>query len=234
MKRTFLAVVLCFAAPALFAQVSTFRFGPRYSNYDTNIDLGVVGVDTGRESSLGAVGEFRTGVIVLKGQYDHDFESSIAFEFLPLEVARYSRDRGELAVGWGATKNIDLDVGMRFDNIDVSSNPIFGGEGFGGNLNLDNQAIRFGVEGHSSTDRPFGWYVAGKGYVGSAKFNVQDVRVKSDTNGLSFEGGFRIPLGLSGWEITPGAEWERLETQDYNLNMDTNRFFVNFTYAFGG
>ena len=48
---------------------------------------------------------------------------------------------------------------------------------------------------------------------------------------LRLEGGVEIPIGDSNWHAVPGIEIERLEA-DPRVNVDTNRFFVNFVYSF--
>lgn len=56
-----------------------------------------------------------------------------------------------------------------------------------------------------------------------------------DTTGFKVEAGVPIALGLSGWEVTPGVEYERIESNDelQTVDLETNRFFINFGYTFG-
>jgi hypothetical protein len=221
------ALALLLSIPAA---AQTMTVGGRYSNYATDVETDFNDIETGRESSLGFLINYRNGALVLDGRFDHDFESGISVvDILPIDDADFSRDRFELAIGYGITDTFDVEGGMRFDNIEMSgpfSNNFFEG------VDFSHQAIMVGVNVHSPTIRPVGFFASARGFIGSADFEVQNVDVSSDTNGAKLEAGLQIPVGLTGWEITPGVEWEFLETDDYGLRFDTNRFFVNFAYSF--
>lgn len=224
------AAFLSLLAATSFAQGLTI--GGRVASYDTELGGGFVDLETGRENSVGFVATYRNEGLVIDGAVDHDFESAVtAHEILPLEVGDYSRDRVEGGVGFSVLPVLDIMGGARYDDVSLGGD-IFGIEFFD-DLNFQHQALWAGATAHSTTIRPIGWYLTGRGYFGNAKFDVQGVRVKSDTTGVKFEGGLPIPIGVSGWEITPGFEWERIETNDYDLDLKTNRFFLAFTYTTG-
>jgi hypothetical protein len=229
MKSLMLATLALLTTTALQAQGLTL--GGRYASYDTDLDAGLASLETGRASSVGFLATYRNG-LVLDAAIDHDFESGVTVgDFLPIDFADYSRDRVEAGVGYGVLPVLDVMAGVRHDDVNVGGD--FFGFDFFDDLNLEHQALWGGVSAHSQTIRPFGWYVTGRGYVGSAKFDVEGARVKSDTTGAKVEAGFPIPLGLSGWEVTPGFEYEQLETDDFGVELKTNRFFVAFSYTLG-
>jgi hypothetical protein len=230
MKRLMLATLALLTATALQAQGLTL--GGRYASYDTDLDAGIASLETGRASSVGFLGAYRNNGLVFDAAIDHDFESGVTVgDFLPIDFADYSRDRIEAGVGYGVLPVLDVMAGVRKDDITVGGN--FFGFDFFDDLNFDHQALWGGVTAHSRTIRPFGWYVSGRGYAGTAKFDVEGARVKSDTSGAKLEAGFPIPLGLSGWEVTPGFEYEQLKTDDFDVELKTNRFFIAFTYTLG-
>lgn len=229
MKRIFAIAALVLLSAAA-AEAQSLSIGGRYSNYATDVETDFVTVETGRESSLGFLINYRNGGLVLDGRFDHDFESGISIlDILPIDFAEYSRDRTELALGYGITPNFDIEGGVRFDQIELATD--FGDAFFGG-TDFSHQAIMFGVNAHSSTIRPVGFFGGVRGFVGSADFEVEGIDVSSDTTGAKVEAGIQIPVGLTGWEITPGFEWEFIETDEYDFSFDTNRFFVNFVYSF--
>lgn len=233
MKKTSILFALLAIIVALPATSQTFTFGGRVSNYSTDIDAGVVTVDTGRESSVGVVGDYRNAQFVLRGTFDHDLEGGInAGIFIPVNFAEYQRDRAEVTAGWAALPFADIEAGFRYDDIRVGGIDFFGTSVFD-SFDFEHEALSLGVNAHTQTIRPIGWYGAIHGYIGSASFQVSGAQVESDTEGWKVETGFPIPVGTSGWEVTPGAEWEHLETQNYGLQLDTNRFFLNFAYNFG-
>lgn len=232
MKRISFAFAFLLLTAAMPAISQTFTFGGRYSNYSTDIDGGVTTLETGRETSLGVVGDYRNGQFVLRGSYIHDLEGGITLgNLFPLNFADYERDRGEITAGWAPIPFVDLEAGARVDDVRVGGIDFFGTSLFE-ELQIDHQAISLGVNVHTQTIRPIGWYGAAHGYIGSASFEVADVGVESDTSGWKIETGFPIAVGTSGWEVTPGVEYEYLETDNYGLRLETNRFFVNFAYTF--
>ncbi|HXG58011.1 MAG TPA: hypothetical protein VNL91_03220 [Thermoanaerobaculia bacterium] len=217
------------AAPAL-AQTSTFTIGPRYSNYDTDVDLGIVGVDTGRQSAFGLTGDYRSGAVVFDFMFDHDPENGISIiDILPLDVATYERDRGEMMVGYAALPSLDLTLGARFDTATFGTGTFDIGDLFSG-ADFDHQAIALGVNLHSPSRRPIGVYAQLRGYIGSGKIEESGVRLSSDTTGFRVEGGVLIPIGESSWSVAPAVEWETLEADDLGLKLNTNRLIVAFVY----
>lgn len=231
MKRlTILLAAILFSATTLSAQNLTL--GGRYSNYETSFEF----LDTGRASSVGAGGEYRAGLFVLNGRYDHDFDAGISFDFLPIDLAQFSRDRGELAIGFAVLPYLDIVGGGRAEQLRLESASFFGEELFDETFELDHTALMVGASVHSRSIRPIGWYGNVRGYFGNADYTVEGLGLSTDTTGYSVEVGFPIPLGLSGWEVTPGGEFESIEFKDdfaLDLNYDTNRFFVNLAYSFG-
>ena len=212
-------------------QAQSFTFGGRYSNYKTGIDVGPLSVDTNRTGSLGLLGNFRSGGFVLSGQWDHDLENGISvLDFLPIDVGNYKRDRVEIAAGYSVVPALDLMVGFRNDNVKLDTIGI-GGFSFG--QKFDNQMGMAGIRLHSPSIRPVGFYVDGRGYFGSAKFDIDHFGVNSDTNGYKAEAGVIFPLGLSGWTVTPGFEYEDIRSDRYDVKFTTNRFLLNFEYNFG-
>lgn len=231
MKR----VALAFASLVLLALPASAQFtiGGRYSNYSTEIGSFDFNFDTGRDSSFGVVGVYRNGRLVLNGQFDHDLQNGIGItDILPIDVAEYSRDRGEFAVGYSIIPNLDLEAGVRTEKITVGGSSFFG-QDFFSDLSIDHQALLFGANAHSTTIRPVGWYVSARGYVGTAKFDDFGIGVDDDTTGYKIEAGIPIALGLSGWEISPGFEYERIESDKLDFKIDTNRFLINVAYTFG-
>jgi len=104
--------------PAHHASNSGFTIGPRISNYATDVRT-LTPLDTGRQSSFGVVGDYRTGVFVLDFMYDHDPENGINVSDLLIDTSAYSRDRGEATVGFAVTPFLDLQGGVRFDQMRV-------------------------------------------------------------------------------------------------------------------
>lgn len=234
-RLTFLLLLLSLATPSLLAQ--TFSIGGRYSNYSTDLDVGGVNVETGREGSWGLIGSFRSGGLVLNGSYDRDSGGGISIPILPIDLADYNRSRFEATVGYTVLPFMDIEGGVRLDTIE------FGGIlSFAEDLNLDHQAVTAGLTFHTPTIRPVGWYGTVRGYLGNADINIAGFDAsESDTTGYRIETGVQIPIGTSGWEITPGVEWERIDTGDTKnlvdvnpgLTLETNRLFLMFGYTFG-
>lgn len=206
--------------------------GPRISSYSTDVDGGLATLKTGRQSSFGVVGEYRNGQLVLDFNYDHDPENGIRLTDLLFDVGNYARDRGEFTVGYAIAPVVDLQGGVRWDTIRIGGASIFGTT-FLSDLNLDNQALTAGLKLHTGDGQPVGFYVLGRGYLGSAKFDIQGAHVNTDTTGYRGEAGVSIRLGQTAWHIVPGVEYEHLETKDYNLRLNSNRAFLNFVYRSG-
>ena len=203
-----------------------FSIGPRYSNYATDLDIGIDTIESGRQHAFGLVGDYRSGVFVLDFNWDHDPENGLQFtDLLPIDFGRYERDRAEFTVGWSALPVLDLQAGFRTDTFSVGSGDFFGGDDF------DHSAIVFGVNVHTPTRKPFGVYGKARAFVGSVDFGGNSFQGQVDSEGIRLEGGVEIPIGDSNWHAVPGIEIERLEA-DPRVNVDTNRFFVNFVYSF--
>lgn len=214
--------------PHGYSERDGFRIGPRYSNYSTDVDVEFLTVESGRQHSIGLVGDYRSGVFVLDFLYDHDPENGLSLtDLLPIEFGRYSRDRGELMVGWSAAPMLDLQGGFRMDKFSVGGR-VFGGGLFDGE-DFDHNAIAAGVHVHTPTDRPFRLYGIVRGYAGSVDFGGRNFESQVDSTGWRVEGGIEIPIGDSNWRAVPGVEFERIDAQP-RLQTDTNRFFVNFIY----
>ena len=211
---------------------SSFSIGPRVSSYSTDLDGGINTIKTGRQSSYGLVGDFRTGVFVFDYSYDHDPQNGISVVDLLVDTGDYTRDRGEVTVGYAALPFLDLQGGARVESFRVGGVSIIGNP-FLTDMSFDHQAIVFGVKLHSPNRRPFGMYGLARGYVGSAKIDQSGFRTDSDTSGFRFEGGFAIPLGESSWSVTPGYEYEHIETKDFGIRLNTNRFILAFVYTNG-
>jgi len=226
MKRLSFAFALLVAVSA---GAQSFEIGPRVSNYSTHLDSDVLRLRTGRVSSYGLVGGYRSGAFVLDWLYDHDPENGISLSDIVLDVGEYTRDRGEVTIGFAALPVLDLQGGVRLDQIRI------GGVEFLGNpiatdMDIDHQALTAGVRFHSATNRPAGFYVLARGLIGTAKF--RDVlRQEADTTGYRGEAGIPIRLGESNWFVVPGAEYEHIEANDVSFRMNTNRVFLNFVYS---
>lgn len=247
MKKILLALTALIVTSSAAAQVSLiqttprrgigpsegFTIGPRYSNYSTDIDVEIITIESGRQSAFGLVGSYRGGGLVLDFLFDHDPENGLQFtDLLPIELGRYSRDRGEFTIGWAAVPYLDIQGGVRLDSISI------GGRAFGFELfdsvDLDHQALVLGVGLHTADDRPFMVYGTGRAYIGSADFggDFLGVSTQMDTTGMRLEGGVMIPVGDTQWRVVPGFEYEYLETDNNLFRFDTNRFFINFVYKF--
>lgn len=224
MKRLFLIL-----AVALSAHAQTLTIGPRISNYSTHLDTDLLILRTGRVSSYGLVGDYRTGAFVLDWLYDHDPQNGISLTDLVIDVGDYRRDRGEVTVGFAVLPVLDLQGGVRLDQIRI------GGVEFLGNpiatdLSIDHQAITAGIRLHSATNRPAGFYLIARAIAGSAKFR-NGIDVDADTTGYRGEAGIPIRLGESNWFVVPGAEYEHIRANDVGFRMTTNRAFLNFVYS---
>ena len=232
-RRLALLAALAVIAASADAQTtnSTFSIGPRVSSYSTDIDGGSPGtIKTGRQSSFGLVGNYRAGKFVLDFSYDHDPSNGIRLTDIIVDVGDYQRDRGEATVGLALAPVLDIEGGLRIESIRVGGFSFFGSN-FGSDLNFDHQAITVGLNLHSDPSQPLGFHVKGRGYVGSAKFDdALGTNVNTDTSGWRGEAGLDIRIGETNWWVTPGVEYEHLETKDYDLRFNTNRFFLNFVF----
>lgn len=228
------ASALTFFTSAVFAQ--NFTMGARYSNYSTEIAaeaVDFISLETGREGSFGIFGEYRAGRAVLSGSYDRDDSSGIALSFLPIDLAEYSRSRFEGTIGYAVTPFMDIEGGVRVDSVEFGGTLFFSED-----LSLDHQALALGVNLHTPTIRPIGWYGLARGYFGTADINVLGVSADTDTTGFRVETGVQIPLGLSGWQIIPAVEYERIETDrsnilDPGIDLESNRLMLMASYTFG-
>ena len=215
--------------PVTSGNGSEFSIGPRISSYSTDIDGGLATLKTGRQSSFGVVGEYRTGQLALDFNFAHDPENGINITDLIIDTGNYSRDRGEFTIGYAVAPVLDLQGGVRWDTIRIGGASIFGNT-FLSDLNLDHQALTAGIKLHTGDGQPVGFYVLGRGYMGSAKFDVRGAHVNTDMSGFRGEAGINIRLGEGKWYLVPGLEYEHLETSDYNLRLNSNRAFLNFVY----
>lgn len=243
MKRILGALTLAALAASANAQIQTittsrnagglygssFSIGPRISSYSTDLDAGFTSLKTGRQSSFGIMGDYRTGALVIDFMADHDPENGIGITGLIFDIGQFERDRGEVTVGFAATSFLDLQGGIRLDQIRVGGASFFGND-FLSDLNIDHQAITGGLRVHTGEESQVGWYGLARGYIGSADFDVEGVGVNSDSSGFRGETGLLIRLGQSNWSLVPAFEYEHLETNDYDINLDTNRFLLSFVY----
>ena len=226
MRQT-LALFTLFVAVSAGAQ--QFRLGPRYSNYSTDVSVTRDAFDTSRQSAFGVVGDYRNGAFVLDFLADHDPENGISISDILPFVERYERTRGEVTVGYSLSL-FDLQAGARFDSISIGSDAIPRGDFFG-TSDVTHQAIVAGIRVHTPASQKVGFYALGRGYVGS--FDFDGSNSNSDSTGWRAEAGLTFPIGESAWSVEPGFEYEDLRSQNDRLELKTNRFFVNFIYAFG-
>ncbi|HVS31795.1 MAG TPA: hypothetical protein VMS98_10095 [Thermoanaerobaculia bacterium] len=242
MRNTLIAALLFAMATTASAQISriittpnrgsgtsSFSIGPRLASYSTDFRAGAR-VDTGRQSGFGLVGEYRSGQFVLDFMWDHDPENGFSLADIIVDVGNYERDRGEATIGYAVTPNLDLQGGIRFDSVRIGGASFFGNPLFSA-LEVQHQAITAGVKIHTGDGNPIGWYGVGRGYLGSADFDVAGLGVNPDTTGFRLETGISIRLGTSSWYAVPGIEYEKIQTdEDFGLELDTNRVFVSFVY----
>jgi hypothetical protein len=243
MKRAFLTVAFIACAATASAQIQTitttrsgsagtssFSIGPRLSNYSTHVDAGPAPLKTGRQSSFGVIGDFRTGKFVLDFSFDHDPENGIRLSDIIVDTGNYARDRGEGTIGYAVTPVLDVQGGIRFDTIRIGGASFFGTP-FLSHLDIDHQAVTAGIRLHSDDmTAPIGFYVLGRAYLGSAQFKVAGPNVSTDSFGYRGEGGLNIHIGESNWWVVPGLEFEHLETDDFDIRLNTNRLFLSFVY----
>lgn len=226
MKRLSLAIALLVA---MSAGAQSFEIGPRVSNYSTDLDTDLLRLRTGRVSSYGLVGGYRSGALVVDWLYDHDPENGISLSDLVIDVGDYTRDRGEVTVGFAVLPVLDLQGGVRIDQVRIGGVGFFGNP-IGTNMDIDHQALIAGVRFHSATNSPAGFYLLARGMIGTAKFR-DVIDQNADTTGYRAEVGIPIRLGESNWSIVPGAEYEHIEAKDVSFRMNTNRAFLNFVYS---
>jgi|GEM_PF-1375178 len=227
MKRLLLFACALLLATAAGAQ--SFEIGPRISNYSTHLDTDLLSLRTGRVSSYGLVGDYRNGAFVIDWLYDHDPQNGISLVDVVLDTGDYTRDRGEVTIGFAVLPILDLQGGVRLDQVRLGGIEFFGNP-IATDLNIDHQAITAGVRFHSATNRPAGFYLLGRGMIGTAKFR-EGLDQDADTTGYRGEAGIPIRLGESNWFLVPGAEYEHLEAKDAGWRMNTNRVFLNFVYS---
>ena len=96
-------------------------------------------------------------------------------------------------------------------------------------LNIDHQALTAGLRFHTEP-APVGFFVQGRGFIGSAKLDFGAGNVSTDTTGYRGEAGLDILIGESRWSVQPGYEYDHFETKDFGVRMNTNRLFLNFVY----
>ncbi len=227
MRSAWTVLSLLLIATAAGAQ--TFEIGPRVSNYSTHLDTDFLTLRTGRVSSYGLVGSYRNGGFVLDWMYDHDPQNGISLTDLVIDVGDYARDRGEVTAGFRIVPGLDLQGGVRFDDIRIGGVSFFGNS-IANDLSIQHQAIVAGAKFHTPTSGPASFYLLGRGMVGSAKFR-DGFREDADTTGYRAEAGIPIRLGQSNWLIVPGAEYEHIEAKDVGFRLNTNRAFLNFVYS---
>lgn len=246
MRTTFLAVIGILCAAGLSAQTQNiqttrnggygnsgvFTFGPRISNYSTDIREAVTPLKTGRQSSFGVVGDYRNGNFVLDFLYDHDPSNGISIVDLIVDTGNYSRDRGEVTVGFAAAPFLDLQGGVRIDQTRVGGVVVIGFP-VSTDINIDNQALTGGIKFHTDGN-PLGFFVTARAFLGSAKVDFGLGNQNTDTSGYRGEAGLNIRIGESAWSVQPGYEYDHFETKDLGIRMNTNRLFLNFVYRSRG
>ena len=239
MKRLYLSLALLVLASSVQAQHfftptgarsgtdGAFSIGPRYSNYSTDVDVGIETISSGRQHSFGIVGGYRSGSFVLDFLADHDPENGVDIIDIFPGVESYTRDRAEVTVGWSVLPVLDLQGGVRIDEVEIAgfglSNDFFDVE------NFDFQGLVIGANLHTPQAQQFGAYGLGRWYQGTGEF-ADAPENNYDTSGWRFEGGVIIRIGQSNWSAVPGLEREHLEIEGGGFQMDTNRFFVNFVW----
>jgi hypothetical protein len=240
MRRTLLAtlIIACAATAGAQSLITTtrqpshnegiFEIGPRISNYSTDVRESLTPLRTGRQSSFGVVGSYRNGTFVLDFMYDHDPENGISVASLIVDTGNYSRDRGEVTVGFAATPFLDLQGGVRIDSTRIGGVVILGNP-VATDMNIDHQALTAGIRFHTEPN-PVGFFLVGRGLIGSAKLDFGEGNVDTDTTGYRGEAGLNIRIGDSMWAVQPGYEYDHFETKDFGVRMNTNRFFLNFVY----
>ena len=241
MRTTLLAVLGILSAAAASAQIQTiqttrgsygssgiFTFGPRLSNYSTDIHEAITPLKTGRQSSFGLVGDYRNGNFVLDFMYDHDPSNGVSVVDLIIDTGNYSRDRGEVTVGLAVTPFLDLQGGVRIDSTRIGGIVVVGFP-VSTDMHIDNEALTGGVKFHTD-GIPLGFFVTARAFLGSAKVDFGPGNSNTDTSGYRAEAGLNIHIGDGAWSVQPGYEYDHLETKDFGIRMNTNRLFLNFVY----
>jgi hypothetical protein len=237
--RPFLTITMLLALTLpVMAQQQSFTLGGRYSSYSTDLSVGPVVIETGREGSFGINGAFRSGGFVLSGFYDRDSGGDLDLGFLPFDLADFDRSRFEATVGYSILPTFDIEGGVRLDKIEYGGVLFFNDE-----VKLDHQAITAGFTLRTPPDRPVSWYGTARGYIGTMDLDVVGVGVgEVDTTGYRVETGVRIRIGSSNWHVTPGLEWEVINADEDDsllalapdIELETNRLFLMFGYTWGG
>lgn len=234
-RSTTLAALLLLGATAASAQSqSVFSIGPRISNYSTRVEGGpTTTLRTGRQTAFGLVGDYRNGNFNLDFSYDRDSSNGAALTDILIDDGDFQRNRGELAVGYSILPVLDLQGGVRFEEIRFGGFSLFGAP-IGSDLNMDHQALVGGIKLHSTSMNPAGFYLTARALVGTAKFD-DNGDTERDTSGYRAEVGIPIALGSSNWHIVPGAEYEHFDTKTFGLgqklDLNSNRVFVNFVFS---
>lgn len=225
--RTLVIAAILVATPELVAQ--SFSIGPGISNYSTEVKS-IASTDTGRQVAFGLAGDYRSGAFVLDYLWDHDPENGISITDILVDTGNYSRNRGEVTVGFNLGNFLDLQGGLRLDSYRIGG-ASFLGTSVASELDIEHQAIVAGIRVHTDERQPVAFYALGRGLLGNAKLDFGNVVGDNEsTTGFRVEAGIPIRLGQSNWRIVPGVELEHLETQDDNIEIDTNRVFVNFLF----
>lgn len=245
MRTTLLALIGIVCAASASAQTQSiqttrsnyggngvFTIGPRLSNYSTDIRETVTPLKTGRQSSFGIVGDYRIGTFVLDFLYDHDPSNGISVVDLIVDTGNYSRDHGEVTVGFAAAPFLDLQGGVRIDSTRVGGVVVIGFP-VSTDVNIDNEAITGGLKFHTE-GAPVGFFATARGFIGSAKVDFGLGNNNTDTSGFRGEAGLNIRLGEGAWAVQPGYEYDHFETKDFRIRMNTNRLFLNFVHRSRG
>jgi hypothetical protein len=131
-------------------------------------------------------------------------------------------------VGFAAAPFLDLQGGVRIDSTRIGGVVILGNP-VATDMNIDHQALTAGIRFHTEPN-PVGFFLVGRGLIGSAKLDFGEGNVDTDTTGYRGEAGLNIRIGDSMWAVQPGYEYDHFETKDFGVRMNTNRFFLNFVY----
>ena len=230
---TTVAALTLLAATAASAQV--FSIGPRISNFSTRVEGNPVEtLRTGRQTAFGLVGDYRNGRFDLDFSYDRDDSNGAGITDIIIDASDFQRNRGELAVGYAITPVLDLQGGVRYEELRFGGFGLFGNSVFS-DMTMKHQALVGGIKVHSATNTPAGFYVIARGMVGTAQFDDTNNTPDRDTTGWRGEVGVPIAIGSSNWHIVPGAEYEHFDTQSFGagqrIRLDSNRFFVNFVFS---
>jgi hypothetical protein len=228
-----LAVLLAGMATTASAQTSVFSIGPRISNYSTRVEGDpLTTLRTGRQTAVGLVGDYRNGNFNLDFSYDRDSSNGASITDILIDNGDFQRNRGELAIGYSVLPVLDVQGGVRFEQLRFGGFSLFGGSF--GDVNMDHQALVGGIKLHSTTMNPAGFYLLARGMVGTAKFD-DTANTQKDTTGYRAEVGIPFALGSSNWHLVPGAEYEHFDTQTFGLGrkirLDSNRVFLNFVFS---